>query len=91
MSKRTLLHRDESRSTAFSVGDWAIAVEWIERTGSDPERLTFGPSGGVVCFVNSTELRHFVAEGGVSPRPGVKRVEVVLSRKEEADTQDWCR
>ena len=69
MSKRTLLHRDESRSTAFSVGDWAIAVEWIERTGSDPERLTFGPSDGVVCFVNSTELRHIVAKGGVFPRP----------------------
>ena len=51
------------------MGDWAIAVEWIERTGSDPERLTFGPSDGVVCFVNSTELRHIVAKGGVFPRP----------------------
>ena len=28
-----LLHRDESQSTAFSAGDWAIAVEWLERTG----------------------------------------------------------
>ena len=31
MSKRTLLHRDESQSTAFSAGDWAIAVEWLSR------------------------------------------------------------
>ena len=41
--------------------------------------------------MNSTELRHIVAEGGVSPRPSVKRGEVVLSRMEEADAQDWCR
>ena len=85
MSKRTLLHRDESRSTAFSVGDWAIAVEWIERTGSDPKRLTFGPSDGVVCFVNSTELRHIVAKGGVFPRAGGQQGEFALERKEEAD------
>jgi len=45
----------------------------------------------VVCFVNSTELRHIVAKGGVFPRPDGKRGEVVLSRKEEADAQDWCR
>ena len=80
-----------SRSTAFSVGDWAIAVEWIERTGSDPERLIFGPSDGVVCFVNSTELRHIVAEGGVSPWAGGEQGEFTLERKEEADAQDWCR
>ena len=51
------------------MGDWAIAVEWLERTGSDPDRLTCGPGDGVVCFVNSTELRRIVAEGGVFPRP----------------------
>ena len=44
----------------------------------------------MVCFVNSTELRHTVAKGGVFPRPDGKRG-VVLSRKEEADAQDWCR
>jgi hypothetical protein len=91
MGKRTLLHRDESQSTAFSAGDWAIAVEWLERAGSDPDRLAFVPGDGIMCFVNSTELRRIVAEGGVSPRPGVKRGEVVLSRKEKADAQDWCR
>ena len=85
-----LLHRDESQSTASSAGDWAIAVEWSER-GFNPDRLAFAPSDGVVCFVNSTELRHIFAEGGVLPRPGGKRGEVVLSRKEEADAQDWCR
>ena len=43
MSKRALLHRDESRSTAFSV-DWAIAVEWIERAGSDPSASPLAPA-----------------------------------------------
>ena len=55
------VHRDESQSTAFSAGDWAIAVEWFER-GSDPDRPTFVPGDGVVCFVNSTELRHIVSQ-----------------------------
>ena len=65
-----LLHRDESQqSTAFSAGDWAIAVEWFER-GSDPDCPTFAPGDGVVCFVNSIELRRIVAEGGVFPRAG---------------------
>ena len=87
----TLLHRDESQSTAFSAGDWAIAVEWLERTGSDPDRLAFVPGGGVVCFVNSTELRHIVAEGGVFPRAGGQQGEFTPERKEEADAQDGCR
>ena len=86
-----LLHRDESQSTAFSVGDWAIAVEWLERTGSDPDRLNFVPSDGVVCSVNSTELRNIVAGGGVFPRAGGQQWEFTLERKEEADAQDWCR
>ena len=85
MSKRTLQHRGESRSTAFGVGDWAIAVEWIERTGSDPERLTSGPSDGVVCFVNSTELCQIVAEGGVFARAGGQQGGFTLELKEEAD------
>ena len=39
-----LLYRDESQSTAFSAEDWAIAVEWLERTGPDPDRSTFFPA-----------------------------------------------
>ena len=85
-----LFHRDESQSTAFSVGDWAIAVEWPER-GSDPDRLTFAPGDGVVCSVNSTELRLIVAEDGVFPRAGGQQGESTPERKEEADAQDWCR
>ena len=85
-----LLHRDESQSTAFSAGDWAIAVGWLER-GSDPDRLTFVPGDGVVCFVNSTELRQIAAKGGVFPRAGGQQGEFILERKEEADAQDWCR
>ena len=85
-----LLHRDESQSTAFSAGDWAIAVECFER-GSDPGRLTFVPGDGVVCFVNSIELRHIVAKGRVFPRAGGQQKELTPERKEEADAQDWCR
>ena len=85
-----LLHRDKSQSTAFSAGDWAIAVEWFER-GFDPDRPAFVPGDGVACFVNSTELRHIVAEGGVFPRAGGQQGEFTLERKEEADTQDQCR
>ena len=85
-----LLHRDESQSTAFSAGDWAIAVEWLER-GYDPDCPTSVPGDGVVCFVNSTELRHIVAKGGVFPRAGGQQREFTLERKEEADAQDWCR
>ena len=77
-----LLHRDESQSTAFSAGDWAITLEWFER-GSDPDRLTFVPGDGVVCFVNSTELRHIAAEGGVFPRAGGQQGEFTPERKEE--------
>ena len=66
-------------------------MEWLERTGSDPDRSIFVPGDGVVYFANSTELRHIVTEGGVFPRPDGMRREVVLSRKEEADAQDSCR
>ena len=66
-------------------------MAWLEWTGSDPGRLTFVPSDGVVCFVNSTELRQIVAEGGVFPRAGGQQGEFTLERKEEADAQDWCR
>ena len=86
-----LLHRDESQSTAVSAGDWAIAVEWVERTGSDPDRPIFVPGDGVVCFLNSTEPRQIVAEGGVFPRAGGQQGEFTLERKEEADAQDLCR
>ena len=82
-------HRDGSQSTAFSAGDWAIAVEWLERTRSDPDLPTFVPGDGVVCFVNSTELRHIVAEGGVFPRACGQQGEFTLERKEEADARDW--
>ena len=62
-------------------------MEWFER-GSDPGRLTFVPGDGVVCFVNSTELRHIVAEGGVFPRPGGKRWEIVNSEPETKQKQN---
>jgi len=91
MGKRTVLHRDESRSTTFDKGDYAIAVEWLERSASDPDRLTFVPGDGVVCYVNSTELRHIVVGGGVVRRPGGVDGAVTLSRPEEAAAQDWCR
>ena len=45
----------------------------------------------MVCFVNSTEPRQIVAEGGVFPRAGGQQGGFALERKEEADAQDWCR
>ena len=67
-------------------------MEWLERTGSDPDRPTSVPGDGIVCFVlSSTELRHIVAEGGAFPRAGGQQGGFTLERKEEADAQDWCR
>ena len=45
----------------------------------------------MVCFVNSTELRYIIAEGGVFPRTGGQQGKFALERKEEADAQVWCR
>ena len=42
------------------------------------------PGDGVVCCVNSTELRHIVVENGVVRRPGGADGAVNLSRPEEA-------
>ena len=36
MTKQTTLHGEETRSTAFSNGDYAIMVEWFERVPEDP-------------------------------------------------------
>ena len=67
-------------------------MEWPERTGPDPDRLAFVPSDdGVMCFVNSTALRHIVAEGGVFPRAGGQQGRFTPERKDEADAQDWCQ
>ena len=55
------------------LSHWAIALEWLERAGSDPGRLAFVPGDGVVSFVNSTDLRRIVAEGGVSHGPAASR------------------
>ena len=63
----------DSQSTALNAGDWAIAVEWPERTGSDPNRPNFVPGDGVVSFVNSTELHGAPPNrrrGRVFPRAG---------------------
>ena len=56
---------------------------------SDPGRLTFVPGDGVVCYVNSTELRHIAVGGGVVRRPGSVDGVVTLSRPEEAAAKDW--
>jgi len=54
---------------------------WQFRPLTHPDRLTFVPGDGVVCFVNSTELRHIVAEGGVFLRAGGQQGEFTLERK----------
>ena len=63
----------------------------VAEQGFHPDRPTFVPGDGVVCFVNSTELRHIVAKGGVFPQAGGQQGEYTPERKEEADAQDWCR
>ena len=99
---KTTLHADESRSTVFDSGDFAIAVQWYERSPIDLDRLTFAPGDGVVCVINSTELRGVVSEGGVRSLgvqggacrggggPGGELM-VALDRKHEAHAVDWCR
>ena len=85
---RAILHGGESQSTVYSEGDYAIAVEWLERSAEDPGGLAFEPGDGVVCFVNSTELRRIVDGSGVTQLGEGK---VRLSRKEEFYAQEWCR
>ena len=58
------LHGEEPHSTAYSSGDCAIAIEWYERVEGGLDRRAFIPGDGVVCLVNSTELRRIVALGG---------------------------
>ena len=51
----------------MGAGDWAIAVESLERAGPDPDRPTCGPGDSVVpshlCFAPSPIVRsaHSVA------------------------------
>ena len=66
MSKKTTLHGDESRSTAYSSGDYAIAIEWYERVEGGLDRRAFISGDGVVYLANSTEFRRIVALGGVT-------------------------
>ena len=101
MSKKTTLHGDESRSTAYSSGDYAIAIEWYERVEGGLDRRAFVPGDGVVCLVNSTELRRIVAPGGVTEQRSHggggsggddgDELTFVLERQEEAWAQEWCR
>jgi hypothetical protein len=86
-----VLRRDGSRSTTFDKGDYAVAVEWLERLASDADRHTFVPGDGATCYVNSAELRHVVAEGGAVRRPGGADGAVAFSRYKEAAAQNWCR
>ena len=62
VKKRMMIRENESRSTCYNKGDYAIAVEWFERVADDPERRTFVKGGGAVCFINSTELRRIIDE-----------------------------
>ena len=50
--------------------------------------MTFESGDGVVCFVNSTELRRIDDGSGVTQLGEGK---VRLSRKEEFYAQEWCR
>jgi hypothetical protein len=71
MGKRTVLYRGDSRSTAFDKGDNTAAVEWLERPASDPD-YPFVPGEGASSYVNSTEPRRIVVEGGWSGGPAAR-------------------
>ena len=100
MAKRMTIHGSESRSTNYNANDHAIAVEWYERVTDDPERRTFVRGDGVVCFINSTELRRIVdvvddceCDGrcgcdGIVESSGDT---VELSRLAEFRGLEWCR
>ena len=91
MAKMMKLHDEESRSTMLSKGDHAIAVEWFERVSDDPQRRTFVRGDGIVCFVNSTELRHIVDPSGISERLQGSAKRWHLDRDEENHGEDYCR
>ena len=46
----------------FDKGDYRIAVQWYERVHGDEERLVFRKGEECVDFVNSTKLRHVIAD-----------------------------
>ena len=62
VKKRMMIHENESQSTCYNKGDYAIAVEWFERVTDDPERRTSVKGDGAVCPINSTELRRIIDE-----------------------------
>lgn len=100
MKKRMTIHGSESRSTNYTANDHAIAVEWYERVADDPERRTFVRGDGVVCFINSTELRRIVGVvddcecDGRCECDGIVESSgdtVELSRLAEFRALEWCR
>jgi hypothetical protein len=78
VKKRMMIHENESRSTCYNKGDYAIAVEWLERVADDPERRTFVKGGGAVCFINSTELRRIIDERRCALRAGKSFVKIFI-------------
>ena len=91
IGKQVTLHDDESRSTVFSKGDHAIAIDWFERVSDDPERRTFVRGDGVVCFTNSTELRLIVDPLSITPSSQGSARRWKLQREAEQNGEDYCR
>ena len=92
MSQTTKLHDQESRSTMYSKGDYAIAVDWYERVADDPERRTFIRGDGIICYFNSTELRYIMSEDGiVETKNSAGDSCWEIDREEEVRGEDYCR
>ena len=92
MSHNTKLHDQESRSTMYSKGDYAIAVDWYERVADDPERRTFIRGDGIICYFNSTELRCIISEGGIVEAKNAAGDSCwEIDREEEVRGEDYCR
>ena len=79
------------RGDTFALAPGGLVAAPAAGLHGDTFALAPGGLDGVVCYVNSTELRHIVVEGGVVRRPSGADGAVALSRPEEAAAQDWCR
>ena len=78
----------------FDKGDYRIAVQWYERAHVDAERLVFRKGEECVDFVDSTKLRHVIADTSATlqrTRRGWAAGGSWLDREAEAEARCWCR
>ena len=74
----------------FGANDFAITVQWYERSPSDPARLTFAMLDRGVCVVNTTELRHWLPYGDVEQTAGPPVVTGSSTNARQAARDSCC-